>query len=83
MSDHREFQKLVEDGLHTDERISSYLMGNVLSDEDIAFMGKHRFDITMLLNGRIEEPAPWDEIKAMCERWNKELGFKLIFTEFM
>ena len=83
--DHSEFQEIVEDGLHTDDRMSAYILQNVATPTQKQFMADYSFDIVMILNGRIPEDGtiPLKLLDDMVQDWNRELGFECFILRYV
>lgn len=82
---HRDFQEMIEDGLHTDSRMSSYILQHVATPTQKQFMADYSFDIPMLLNGQIVEDGsiPLQLLDDMVQDWNRELGFKCFHLRYV
>jgi len=77
------FLKRVDEGYYEEVELSEYILANVASDKDVEFMGKYRIDISMILNGRINEnKIPGSELQVIIDSWNERMGFKVIATAY-
>lgn len=82
---HSEFQEMIEDGLHTDDRMSAYILQNVATPTQKQFMADYSFDIAMILNGRIVEDGsiPLQLLDDMVQDWNRELEFECFHVRYV
>ena len=78
-----EFQELYEQGLVNEPDLIKYINENATSMDDRVFMFNNEIDIADILNGRIKPYKPIPEIKEMVRRWNKDIGFRVIFEELL
>ena len=73
------FQGRLEYGCVEEHEVVTFLE-SVATQSDIMFMFNNGFNITDLLNGRINENlVDMKAVGAMKKRWNQLAGFEVIF----
>ena len=73
------FQGRLEYGCCEEHEVVTFLEG-VATIGDMDFLRKHKFNISDLLNGRVNEhKVNMNYVSAMKKRWNQRAGFEVIF----